>query len=139
MAGKTVTVRVPMAFTRRGGRKVVVVPDGADAWAPAPRVDGTLVRALARAHRWQRMLDEGKFATIGEMAKTEGVSAAYISRVLRLNLLAPDIVEATLDGTRTLETTTGVMAVKLPQEWSRQRRTLVTDLLPQGSSCDLLP
>ncbi|MEQ9811494.1 MAG: hypothetical protein RLO50_01840 [Azospirillaceae bacterium] len=120
MAGETVTVRVPMAFTRRGGRKVVVVPDGADAWAPAPRVNGTLVRALARAHRWQRMLDEGRYATIGEMAKTEGVSAAYISRVLRLNLLAPDIVEAIIDGLYAGPMTLGALMRSWPVAWVGQ-------------------
>jgi len=100
MKGETVTVRVQMTFTRRGGRKVVVVPDGADAWAPAPRIDGPLVRALARAHRWQRMLDEGRYATIGEMARAEGVSAGYVSRQLHLTLLAPDIVAQILNGTQ---------------------------------------
>jgi hypothetical protein len=60
--GRSVTVQVPLTFRRRGGRKMVVSPDGQSAWAPRPaRVDGTLVKALARAHRWQGMLEGGKY------------------------------------------------------------------------------
>jgi len=118
MAGETVTLRV--AFTRRGGRKVVVVQDGADPWAPAPRVDGTLVRALARAHRWQRMLDEGRYGTIGEMARAEGVSVGYVSRILRLSTLAPDIVEAIIDGQHPPEMSLNSLMSQRPAECERQ-------------------
>ena len=56
--GSTITVRIPMTWKRRGGRKVIIAPGGGDAWAPAkPRPDETLIRALARAHRWKRLLD----------------------------------------------------------------------------------
>ncbi|MEQ9811846.1 MAG: hypothetical protein RLO50_03635 [Azospirillaceae bacterium] len=120
MAGETVTVRVPMAFTRRGGRKVVVVPDGADPWAPAPRVDGTLVRALARAHRWQRMLESDEFATIAEIAERERLASSYLTRVLRLTLLAPDIVEAIMDGKQGPEVTLARLLEPLPVEWGKQ-------------------
>jgi hypothetical protein len=55
--GTTITVRIPMAWKRRGGRKVIIAPDGGDAWAPAkPRPDETLIRALGRAHRWKRII-----------------------------------------------------------------------------------
>lgn len=126
-SGETVTVRVPMAFARRGGRKVVVVPDGSDAWVPAPRVHGTLVRALARAHRWQRMLDEGRYATIGEMARAESVSVGHVSRVLRLTLLAPEIVEAILNESIRRQLTPVLLQTPIGREWSKQRRILVTD------------
>jgi hypothetical protein len=93
-----VTVHMPLTFARRGGRKAVVTPDGTP-WAPAqPRVDTTLVRALARAFHWRRMLDEGVCGTIDELAKPEGVNRSHLSRVLRLTLLAPKIVEEILDG-----------------------------------------
>jgi hypothetical protein len=69
----TITVRVPMTFVRRGGRKVIVAPDGGDAWAPTKhRLDETLIRAVARAHRWKRMLEEGKFRSATEIAEAEG-------------------------------------------------------------------
>ena len=76
--GKTITVRIPMTFARRGGRKVIVAPDGGDAWAPArPRPDETLIRALARAHRWKRLLEEGRYRSAGEIAEAEGVTPQF--------------------------------------------------------------
>jgi hypothetical protein len=62
------------------------------------RPDPALVKALARAHRWQRLLDEGRYASISEMATAERIDRGYLGRVLQLTLLAPDIVEAVLDG-----------------------------------------
>jgi hypothetical protein len=88
-----------MRFQRRGGRKRIVSPDGSDL-APAPKAqaDGAPIKALARAWRWQRMLDEGRFASVRELAEAERVSLSYISRIVRLTLLAPDIVERILEG-----------------------------------------
>ena len=86
-----------MTFRKRGGRKLVVTPDGA-AWAPRPRVDNAMVKALARAFRWRKILDAGEYATLEDLARAKGVAPSYLSRVLRLTLLAPDIVEAILDG-----------------------------------------
>ena len=74
-----------------------LTPDGA-LWAPRPRVHNAMVKALARAFRWRRMLDEGVHATLEDPARAKGVNATYVSRVLRLTLLAPEIVEAILDG-----------------------------------------
>jgi hypothetical protein len=119
----TVTVTVPLTIRRRGGRKVVVAPEGA-AWAPArPQVDSTLVKALARAFRWQRMLESGRFASVTELAEAEKINQSYLCRVLRLTLLAPDIVEAILDGRRpemTLPALMGVFAVG----WQEQRESI---------------
>src|SRR5512132_366588 len=95
--GKTITVRIPMTFARRGGRKVIIAPDGSDAWAPAkPRPDETLIRALGRAHRWKGMLGECKYRSAGELAEAEGVTRSFVNRLLRLTLLAPDIQETIL-------------------------------------------
>ena len=63
-----------------------------------PQPDGTLVKALARAWRWQRMLDDGVYATVSEIGDTENISKSYVSRILRLALLAPDVVDAILAG-----------------------------------------
>jgi hypothetical protein len=57
-----------------------------------------LIRALARAHRWKRMLEEGEFRSAGELAEAEGVTRSFVNRLLQLTLLAPEIVEAVLDG-----------------------------------------
>ena len=110
-------------FKRRGGRKVIIAPDGGDAWAPAkPRPDETLIRALARAHRWKRLLEEGRYRSPGELAEAEGVTRSFINRVLRLTLLAPDIQESILDG----RPPKGLQLVKLtkdtPSSWEEQEQ-----------------
>ena len=96
---KTITVDILMKWKRYGGRKVVIAPEGGDAWTPAkPRPDETLIRAPARAHRWKRLLDEGKYRSAGELAEAEGVTRSFVNRLLRLALLVPVVIEAILDG-----------------------------------------
>ncbi len=96
MAPETLTVQVPFTIRKRGGRKEIVVPEGVE--APRPRVDNTLVKSLARAFRWKRMIDSGAFATIGDLADHEKIASSYLTRVMRLTLLAPEIVESILEG-----------------------------------------
>ncbi len=97
--GRTLSVTIPFAFRRRGGRKLIIGPDGTPGWQPPPRApDNTLIKALARAHRWQRRLDSGRFASIKELADAEGLADRYLAKLLRLTLLAPDIIEMILDG-----------------------------------------
>src|SRR4051812_21865617 len=93
-----VNIKVAFAVRKRGGRKVVLAPDGAPMPLVAPHMDRTLVKAIARAFRWQKMLETGKYATIKEIAKAERINSSYVSRVLRLTLLAPAKVEAILGG-----------------------------------------
>ena len=102
----TVTVVVPLKIRQWGGRKAIFAPDGAPLTpveaerGPIPtRGDPALVKALARAHRWRFRLEAREFATVRELAQAEKVNETYISRALRLTLLAPDMVEAILDGT----------------------------------------
>src|SRR5262245_15269634 len=91
---RSITVRVPLTFNKRGGRKLVLSPNGGTAIAATrPRVDNTMVKALARAFRWRKLLETGALATVEEIAATEKINASYVGRVLRLTLLAPDIVE----------------------------------------------
>ncbi len=91
-------ITVPLTFRKQGGRKYVVSPDGAPAWSQRPRLDSTLAKAIARAFRWQRMLKNGRSSSIAELAATEQINSSYLARVLRLTLLAPDIIQAVLDG-----------------------------------------
>ena len=118
---KTVTVHVPFRLVKRGGRKEIALPDGASA---PRRPDDALVRALVRAFRWRRMLESGDFATIGELAEREGIAFTYMARVLRLTLLAPDIVEAILDGKQGLEATLKGLMEPFPSEWRSQMALL---------------
>jgi hypothetical protein len=117
--GSTITVFVPIAWRRRGGRKVIVAPPGCADWAPPPKIDRALLKALARAHRWQRLLEEGRFATLAELADHERISRSYVCRVLRLTLLAPDIVERILDGRPTAAL--AHLLQPFPIEWEPQR------------------
>jgi hypothetical protein len=96
--GSTITVFVPVAWRLRGGRKVIVAPPGCEDWAPPPKIDHPLVNAVARAYRWQRLLESGAYGTLAKLAEAERISRSYVCRVLRLTLLAPDIVERILDG-----------------------------------------
>ena len=120
--GSTITVFVPIAWRRRGGRKVIVAPPGSEDWAPPPKFDRALVKALARAHRWRRLLEEGRFGTLADLADAERISRSYVCRVLRLTLLAPDIVERILDG----RPTAGLAQFlkPFPVEWEQQRNQL---------------
>ncbi len=70
--GETITVHIPLTFRKRGGRKLVVTPDGAE-WAPRPRVDNAMGKALARAFRWRKMLDKGEYATIEDLARARRI------------------------------------------------------------------
>jgi hypothetical protein len=109
-----------MRFQRRGGRKRIVAPDGSEV-APTkkPQSDGTLIKALARAWRWQRLLEEGRFASVRELADAERVGLSYISRVLRLTLLAPEIIERILDGCPAPQL--AELMRPFPVAWDRQR------------------
>ena len=120
--GHTLVVRIPMRFQRRGGRKRIVAPDGSEiAGTTKPQPDGTLVKALARAWRWQRMLDEGVYATVSEIGDAENISKSYVSRILRLALLAPGIVEAILAGNTDQALMLEELERPLPASWAEQR------------------
>jgi len=82
--------------------------------------DSTLVKALARAFRWRRMMEAGRYGTIDELAAAEKINSSYVSRVLRLTLLAPDIVEAILDGRQPEGMTLPGLMQPFPVEWDRQ-------------------
>ncbi len=123
----SVTVIVPMAIRRRGGRKQIIGPNGAPvragddgAAAPTTRGDPALVKALARAFRWRRMLESGRIATINDLAAAEKINPSYVSRLLRLTLLSPSIVEAIMDGREQEGLNLLGLLAPFPVEWSRQ-------------------
>jgi hypothetical protein len=120
---RTLTVRVPFAIKKRGGRKLVIAPDGAPWSPPRARIDNTLVKAIARAHRWKRLLEGGHYASVADLAAADKINESYVCRVLRLTLLAPDIVEAILDGRQPPELQMDVLLKPFPVEWEEQRET----------------
>ncbi len=114
----TLTVVIPLAVKVRGGRKAMITPGVLMLDA---RQDVTLIKAVARAFRWRRMLEGGQFATVQELAAAEKINASYVSRVLRLTLLAPDIVEAILDGRQPEGMTLPGLMDGVAVEWTLQR------------------
>jgi hypothetical protein len=79
-----------------------------------------MVKAISRAFRWREMLKNGTHATIAEIAAAEKINESYVGRVLRLTLLAPDTVEAILDGRQPVGITRAVLMRPFPVEWERQ-------------------
>lgn len=117
-----ITIQVPFRVVKRGGRKEMHLPDGA---ATARKPDSTLVKALARAFRWKRMLDSGEFTTIAELAEREGIAAPYLARTMRLAQLAPDLIEVILDGRQPRDLTLEALRGQIPEDWSKQVETLL--------------
>lgn len=115
---KTITITVPIHFVRRGGRKTVISPVP---YAPQPpKHDNAILKALARAHRWRRMIETGEYSSITELAKAEKINESYACRLLRLTLLAPDLVEQIIDGRQKDELQLNQLLKPLPLEWHRQ-------------------
>jgi hypothetical protein len=115
---------VPFTIRKRGGRKLVLVPAGTVAAPDRPRVDNAMFKALARAFRWRKLLETGVYETIEELAAAEKINASYVSRVLRMTLLAPDVVEAILDGRRVSEMSLAKLMQPFPSSWAQQNSLL---------------
>ena len=113
-AAQTLTVVIPLSVKPRGGRKAMVTPG---VLALERRQDITLIKAVARAFRWRRMLEAGRFGTLAELAAAEKINASYVSRVLRLTLLPPAIVDAILEGTQPAGMTLPELMEGVAVEW----------------------
>jgi hypothetical protein len=124
---ETVTLHVPFRIVKRGGRKEMQMPEAA---TQPRRTDSTLLKALARAFRWKRMLESGEFATISELAEREGIAFTYMARLMRLSLLAPEIVDAIMDGRQPESVTLANLMDSFPLDWDEQRM----QLLKRGTS-----
>ncbi|MBF0311628.1 MAG: hypothetical protein HQL56_19120 [Magnetococcales bacterium] len=116
--GKEIIVTIPVCLKRRGGRKLIIAPREAE--TPPPR-DDTLARLVAKAHKWQRLLEGGKVASIRAIAEQERIDESYVAKVLRLTLLAPDIIETILDDCQPDVMTWRELARPFPVEWPKQR------------------
>jgi hypothetical protein len=120
----TLTIRIPIRLQRRGGRKLIVTPDGAAVSPPKPSRDETLVKALVRAHRWRRQIESGQAKSITDLAEQEGVAVAYVCRLLPLTCIAPDMVETILDGRQPKGLRLAEMLGNGPSAWNAQRKRL---------------
>ena len=114
---ETVTIHVPFRIVKRGGRKEMQLPAGAPTQR---RPDSALVKALARAFRWKRMLESGEFASISELAEKEGIAFTYMARLMRLSLLSPELVDAVMDGHQPANITLANLMDPFPADWKVQ-------------------
>lgn len=123
METEVVSINVPMTFRKRGGRKVIVLPDGTQGNpAPTATIDNAMVKAIARAFRWQKLLENGTYGCLDEIAKAERIGASFVSRIIRLSLLAPDIVAAIMEGQQPAYLTLKSLMRSFPVEWAVQKR-----------------
>ena len=117
------TTEIPMTFRRRGGKAVIVLPNGDRAIERREAlIDNAMVKLLARGHRWHRKLFDGTHASIEDMAKSENISPSFVSRILRLAYLSPTVIEAILDGKYPAQLTMKDLMEPFPMEWDAQAR-----------------
>ena len=125
-----VVIKVPLAIRRRSGRKQIEVigPEGAteppQAHQSQPRRHDPLTVAVARAHRWQELLDSGRYPSISALTRELRVDFGYVSRLLQLTLLAPDIIQAILNGNAPSGICLDKLQWRLPLRWDEQRQLL---------------
>lgn len=122
MTDQTTTVLVPFTIRKRGGRKLFLTPDGSVAQpTPRARPDSALLKALARGFRWKKMLQESDYQTLEEIADAENINPSYVSRLLRMTLLSPEVVEEILAGRQPPGLTMARAMQPFPMEWNKQR------------------
>jgi hypothetical protein len=121
--GDAIVVRIPVRFHRRNGRQMVLTHgnnNGNNNGDDERDSNGTLVAALAKAHRWQEQLESGEYASLEELATANGVDRTYVGRFLRLTSLAPETVERILDGDEPEGMSLAKLRNDLPVVWEEQ-------------------
>ena len=120
------TTHIPMTFRPRGGKTVIVLPDGSRGVVRREAtIDNTMIKVIARGFRWQRLLYDGTYATIEDLAAAEKINPSYVSRILRLAYLSPRVVQAILDGSPPAWLTMKDLLRPLPSDWAEQERLLL--------------
>lgn len=115
-----VRIHIPMQFERRGGRKLIVAPEGANSPTQKPKRDETMIRAIVKAHRWRQQIESGQAKSITDLAAQEGVTDAYVCQLLPLTCLAPRLVEAVLDGRQPQGLKLGRLKAEITESWDEQ-------------------
>ena len=118
-----IVIRIPLTLKRRAGRKEVIVDPPPMTPTRRRQHVNPLMAAVARAHRWEELLESGRYGSWVEIAAAQGVDPSYVARILRLTLLAPDIIESILDGTEPDGLSLGKL-YQLPMAWDEQRTVL---------------
>ena len=122
--GKILSIRIPMEFKKRGGRKEIILPEGAlDPNAP-PAEESALAISLARAHQWLELVETGAVASLSDISETLKLDLSYLARLMKLTLLAPDIKKAILTGTEPSGLSLAKLRKDIPVMWSDQRELL---------------
>ena len=111
-----VKITIPMAFRSCAGRKRIVTTDSEMIFTDP------MITNIARAFRWQALIDSGKFSNVHELARGIGKDDGYVSRIIRLTLLSPEIIHAIIAGT--LEKDIGIEQLKqaMPLMWDDQKK-----------------
>ena len=115
-----ISIKVPIKIKRYGGKKMMILPEGAESTPPQQKPDETMVKALSKAFFWQKQIDQGQYRSIDDLASKKKINASYVSRILRLNLLAPQIKQAILDGTHPRGLSLQDMQSPFPDIWNEQ-------------------
>lgn len=121
--GDAIIIDIPMRFRRRCGRKEIIMPPGVSDASQSPPPN-PLALALARAFRWQEMIESGEVESNCELARKLKLDQSYIARTIRLASLAPDIIEAILNGQEFDEISLGHLRRDMPLLWQEQRKIL---------------
>lgn len=124
--GSSEVTDIPMSFRPRGGRTVIVLPDGSRGVVRREAtIDNTMIKVIARGFRWQRLLYDGTYATIEDLAAAEKINPSYVSRILRLAYLSPVVVQAILDGKHPAWLTMRHLLQPFPTDWKQQEKKLL--------------
>ena len=124
--GSSEVTDIPMSFRPRGGRTVIVLPDGSRGVVRREAtIDNTMIKVIARGFRWQRLLYDGTYASIEDLAAAEKINPSYVSRILRLAYLSPVVVQAILDGKHPAWLTMRHLLEPFPTDWKQQEKKLL--------------
>ncbi len=123
----TPTTEIAMNFYRRGVKTIIIKPDGSRVLErKEAKVDNSMVKAIARGFRWQRMMLDGVYNTIYDIAEKENISPSFVSRISRLATLSPRVVEAIVEGKHPSHLTMKDLFKPFPAEWALQEQVFLS-------------
>ena len=124
--GQRVTV-VPLTIKRRQNRKVLTPPPSSAPDSTVGGFDESMIRTLGKGFHWQRQLDEGRYPHVSDLARKQKLERGWVSEILRMTLLAPDIITAIVEGRQPRHVNLHALRGRIdiiPREWNEQRRLL---------------